>query len=141
METLGQILSALFAGGALVGILAYFKRKPGQKEKDDVTLAEGTLNIAKGTVDFVEQTMNSMNERLSGEMAALEERLGRAEGRVTAAEERAARAEKKATELANRLATEREKVRKLAVIVGALRREMQANGIPVPDHLADEINL
>lgn len=134
MEAFAQILSALFAGGALVGILAYFKRKPGQKERDDVTLAEGTLNVAKGTVDFVEQTMSSMNERLSGEMAALERR-------VTAAEERATAAEMKAIELANRLATEREKVRNLAVIVGALRREMKANGIPVPDHLANEINL
>lgn len=82
MEALAQILSALFAGGALVGVLAYFKRKPGQRERDAVAVAEGEVNVekarldvAKGTFELVTTELEDQFKRMAAEVKELHQAL------------------------------------------------------------------
>lgn len=80
MDALAQVLTALFAGGALVGILAYFKRKPGQRERDAVEVAEGeaniakaNLNVAKGTFEMVTTELEDQFKRMAAELREVRE--------------------------------------------------------------------
>lgn len=64
----GHLASAIVAlGGLLVGVLSYFKYKPGQKETTDMTVAQSTLNIAQGTIDLVTSELEQQFKRMSTE--------------------------------------------------------------------------
>lgn len=71
--TAAQVISALVAViGAGVGLLAYFKYKPGQKETVEMTVAQANLNIAQGTVQLsqvVNDELESQFKRMTAEMA------------------------------------------------------------------------
>jgi uncharacterized protein YceH (UPF0502 family) len=60
-EAISLGIATLAAVGAL---LAYFKRKPGQKEKDEVTVAEGNINVAQGTLNIAQGTIELVTETL-----------------------------------------------------------------------------
>jgi chromosome segregation ATPase len=53
MDTAQWVTMGIAAMAGIPGILAFFKRRPGQKERDAATVAEGLLNTAKGTVDLI----------------------------------------------------------------------------------------
>jgi predicted nucleic acid-binding Zn-ribbon protein len=64
-----QIVSYAIAITAILGGgLAYFKRKPGQKEKDQVDVGLGTLNLAKGSIQLVTETLDQQFRRMDAEM-------------------------------------------------------------------------
>lgn len=89
MDT-GQWITLIIAGMAGVpGILAYFKRRPGQKERDAADVAEGLLNTAKGTVDLItdelqEQFKQAVTQRkeIESENRKLLDALSAAQRRV-----------------------------------------------------------
>jgi chromosome segregation ATPase len=53
MDTAQWVTILIAAMAGLPGTLAFFKYRPGQKEKTEATVAEGLLNTAKGTVDLI----------------------------------------------------------------------------------------
>ena len=73
---IGQVASIIVGAGALVGsLLAYFKFKPGQKERvgldiaeGNINVAQGTLNIAHGSIQLVTATLEAQFKRMDGEM-------------------------------------------------------------------------
>ncbi len=69
----GSLAAALVAGvGAL---LAYFKFKPGQRETMQVSVAEATLNIAKGTITMITAEMEEQFKRMTEDQAKQREEL------------------------------------------------------------------
>lgn len=70
----GQVITVVLglgSGGALAVILKFTKRLPGQREKDDLSLAQGTLSVASGTVAFVKETYQEQLDRQKQEMDAM----------------------------------------------------------------------
>ncbi len=71
-----QVASVLGAVSFLaLGVLAYFKFKPGQKETLKVSVAEATLNIAKGTITMITSEMEEQFQRMAGEQAEVRQEL------------------------------------------------------------------
>ena len=67
-----QFGSLAAAAAALVGVmLTYFKFKPGERETMQVSVAEATLNIAKGTITMITAEMEDQFKRMSEEQAVL----------------------------------------------------------------------
>ena len=130
-----EIVSATVAIVAAVsGLLAYFKFKPGQREKVEVETATGELNIAEGTVTLVQSTLHAELARLVERMRAIEDEAEQdrrefaqfrrdSENRVAelAAELRAAKAEKLLVQQENEQL--RARVRRLEAEVEQLRAE------------------
>lgn len=130
-----EIVSAGVAvATALAALLAYFKRKPGQREKDEVETATGELNLAEGTVTLVQSTLHAEFARMTKRMEAMEEEAEQdrhefaqyrrdTENRIAelAAELRAAKAEKLLVQHENEQL--RARVRRLEAEVEQLRAE------------------
>lgn len=57
MNTAQWITLVIAMASAIPGILVFFKRRPGQRERDAVSTAEGLLNTAKGTVDLITEEL------------------------------------------------------------------------------------
>lgn len=70
-----QVVSGFVAFlGVGVGLLAYFKYKPGQRENVEMTVAQANLNIAQGTVQLsqiVNDELESQFRRMSAEMTQI----------------------------------------------------------------------
>lgn len=93
MDTAQWVTLVIAAMAGIPGILAYVKRKPGQKERDAATVAEGLLNTAKGTVDLItdelqEQFKQAVAQRkeIEAENRKLVEALGSAQRQLAAIE-------------------------------------------------------
>lgn len=64
-----QVATIVFgAGGTVAALLAYFKYKPGQRERVGMDVAEGTLNIAQGSIALVTSTLQAQFIRMDAEM-------------------------------------------------------------------------
>lgn len=53
--------------GAVGGLLSWFKMKPGEKKEVESTMAQSTLNIAKGTIDLVTEELEQQFKRMTEE--------------------------------------------------------------------------
>lgn len=68
-----QIGALVVAGGSALGVLlAYFKFKPGQRERVEVETAAGELNIAEGSVRLVQSTLHGEFIRMAARIEELE---------------------------------------------------------------------
>lgn len=67
-----QVISYVVAGASLLTaigvILRKFKRDPGQREKDEVDVAEASLNIANQTVEMVSTALKAEIARISAQL-------------------------------------------------------------------------
>ncbi|MEJ7824925.1 MAG: hypothetical protein WKF48_05825 [Solirubrobacteraceae bacterium] len=72
MFDLPQIITLCVAlGTAIVGILGYFKFKPGQREQVNMNVAEATMSVAHGTFQLVTTELEDQFKRMAGEMAEM----------------------------------------------------------------------
>lgn len=55
------------AAGAVGTLIGWFKMRPGQKEVVESTMAQSTLNIAKGTIDLVTEELEQQFKRMTEE--------------------------------------------------------------------------
>lgn len=63
-----QVASYVIAGVSALGvILAYFKWKPGQREVTEVNVAQGSLNVAQGTIKLIASELEDQFIRMSSE--------------------------------------------------------------------------
>ncbi len=80
MPEVGVLLSAGVALASLVGvILAYTKRKPGERQAEVITVGEAQINIATGTVRLAEaaaQMQREIAEQFEEQVKHLREETG-----------------------------------------------------------------
>lgn len=71
-----QIVSLLIAITSLIGVvLAYFKFKPGEKQRVDMNVSQAHMNIAQGTFQMVTSELEDQFKRMSADMADLHRQL------------------------------------------------------------------
>ncbi len=62
---------AVATASVLAALLAYFKYKPGQRENVGISVAEATMNIAKGTITMVTTELEDQFKRMAAELTTI----------------------------------------------------------------------
>lgn len=75
METLQAASIAIPVLTLVLGALAYFKFRPGQRETLEVSIAQGFIDIAQGTVHLTTSTLEAQVTRMDAETRALRDDL------------------------------------------------------------------
>ena len=71
-----QIVTLLIAGGSALGVLlAYFKYKPGQRERVEQDTAQGQLNVAQGNLNIAQGSINLVTSTLEGQFTRMAARM------------------------------------------------------------------
>lgn len=87
-----QLISGIvFVAGVIVAVVARFKYRPGEKEVTEVSVADASLDIVKGTITLVTTELEDQFKRMAQEQADQREqhRIEREELRKQHAEQMA----------------------------------------------------